>query len=152
MRIEVWQLLIGAVAQARSFAYQNKELDVITNNPDREAALVGNFPSLKHALAELIANALNHSPANKPVELGAMRNGNKIWIRIVDYGKGMSTQQIAQAMIPFEQIDRERNEQQGLGLGLPLAKKIVELHGGRLELRSKEGTGTQVGLRLLSNL
>ena len=66
----------------------------------------------------------------------------------MDYGPGMKAEQIEHALIDFEQINREMQEQQGLGLGLPLARKIVSSHGGMMDVQSMVGKGTQVTIRL----
>ena len=71
---------------------------------------------------------------------------------ISDSGPGMTPEQIEQAAQSWTQIDREKNEQQGMGMGLMLAHRIVKLHGGILELRSQAGSGTQaqVGLPVMN--
>ena len=72
-------------------------------------------------------------------------------ISIVDQGKGIPRDQIEKAMQAFQQLDREIQEQQGIGLGLALARQIIQLHGGILELKSVEGEGTQAIVKLPSN-
>ena len=66
-----------------------------------------------------------------------------IRFRVIDNGIGMSPASIPQIMEPFTQVDSNLNRRyEGTGLGLPLTKALVELHGGRLELTSQLGEGT----------
>ncbi len=74
--------------------------------------------------------------------------GNSVWITILDEGPGISEADIKRAFKPFEQIDRERNDQQGMGLGLSLARQIIQVHGGKLELKAIVNKGTQVIIEL----
>jgi two-component system cell cycle sensor histidine kinase PleC len=69
-------------------------------------------------------------------------------IAIEDAGNGMTPEQLRQALIEFNQINRETNEQQGMGLGLPLAKRIIELHGGELHINSDPKIGTLATVEL----
>jgi signal transduction histidine kinase len=71
-----------------------------------------------------------------------------VWVTITDQGIGIPADQIAQAMGDFQQINRENHEQQGLGLGLPLARRIIELHQGTMQLDSVIGKGTQITISL----
>jgi signal transduction histidine kinase len=99
---------------------------------------------LKHALAELIANALDFSPEGKEVQVSQWQANSEVWIMIVDQGAGMSASEVDHAFFDFRQVNRETNEQQGFGLGLPLARRIIEAHEGLLRLKSVVGKGTQV--------
>jgi signal transduction histidine kinase len=76
-----------------------------------------------------------------------MLNDGRIQVDISDEGVGIPKNKIKQAMEPFGQVsDRPENarDQQGTGLGLPLAKAMVELHDGQLKLESEVGKGTTV--------
>lgn len=73
-------------------------------------------------------------------------------IVITDTGIGMSADEIARAMEPFQQIRRgDKNMHEGTGLGLPLTKKLVETQGGTLSIESKPGFGTTVKVEFPSH-
>jgi two-component system cell cycle sensor histidine kinase PleC len=72
-----------------------------------------------------------------------------VLLRVVDTGIGMSPEDLPTAMAPFGQIDSELSRRhEGTGLGLPLTKALVELHGGRIAIDSERGKGTSVTLTL----
>ncbi|HJS31667.1 MAG TPA: ATP-binding protein, partial [Alphaproteobacteria bacterium] len=72
-----------------------------------------------------------------------------IEIAVCDTGVGMAAADIPKAMAPFGQIDNVMTRRhEGTGLGLPLTKHLVELHGGSLEIESAPGAGTTVRIRL----
>lgn len=149
--IYMWQILPTAVDLGRRFAHRNQNADIHTDTQDGQAATQGHMPALKHALAELVSNAVNHSPDGAIIHLQQWTAEGAIWITINDDGAGMSDDEIARALQPFEQINRDAREQQGMGLGLSVARKIIEAHGGTLHVRSAKGKGTQVivGLPLM---
>jgi two-component system sensor histidine kinase/response regulator len=66
-------------------------------------------------------------------------------ITIKDHGRGMSEDQIKKIHM-FMQFDRERYEQQGLGLGLMITKRLTEIHGGNIHVDSSPGNGTTLSL------
>ncbi len=145
----LWELLMTSNNAARRFAYrQQPNITVKLVDRDRGALVLCNPPALKQALAELIANALTFSPENGEVIITQWRTGDQAWISVLDQGSGMSEVQITAAMQPFTQLDRETQEQQGIGVGLPLAIQIVRAHGGVVDLRSMVGRGTQVNVML----
>ena len=76
------------------------------------------------------------------------RKNDYVLIHVDDKGIGIAKDKINSALEPFEQINREQNEQQGSGLGLWLAYNIVQVHGGELKILSVEGKGTRVAIRL----
>ena len=74
---------------------------------------------------------------------------NEICLRVSDTGIGIAPENIEKVLAPFGQIDNGALDgQPGTGLGLPIAKSLVEQHGGRLELESSQGHGTTVNVFL----
>ncbi len=148
MVIGLWEVMTAAINTARGFAYRNRDAYIRFAERDRDAAVLCHIDALKHALAELVTNALNFSPSNGDIAVSQWEADGRVWISITDQGPGISSDQLESAKQAFRQIDRERQEQQGLGLGLPLSEKIIRMHGGALELSSVVGKGTQVVVNL----
>ena len=146
--LHIQKLMTGAIQLARRFAYRNHDADIDLPNFAERGEIICDSQFLKHALAELIINALNFSPEGGEVTISSRQTEESIQISITDQGSGIPQELLAQAMQDFQQIDRETQEQQGMGLGLPLARRIIEAHGGTLELDSIEGEGTQVIVNL----
>jgi two-component system sensor histidine kinase/response regulator len=143
--MQLWDLLVASSNLARRFAFRQQgevNLNLIDNN--RDLAVACNPSALKHALAELIANAMMFSPANAEVRIVQKLTDQGARISITDKGPGIPKEKLTVALEPFHQIDRQNKEQQGMGIGLSLAQRIIQVHGGSLEIRSVEGKGTQV--------
>jgi len=105
---------------------------------------------LTQAIGALVANALKFTPENGAIAVGGARdNEGGIRIAVSDTGIGMSRENIAAAFQPFHQIDNSLARRfEGAGLGLSIAKALVELHGGTLSIESVEGRGTTVSIHL----
>ena len=104
---------------------------------------------LRQILINLVANAVKFSPAGKAVQVSAqmIRPGNSLRISVIDEGCGIPPDKVRHVLEPFGQVNDPRHYTgQGTGLGLPLAKAMVELHDGKLTLESVEGKGTRVFL------
>lgn len=98
---------------------------------------------LKKIVEELIDNAFKFSKPGTPVTVTAVANEHEFCIYICDRGRGMSVEQIAK-LGAYMQFERKFYEQQGSGLGLVIAKRLTELHGGTLEIESTVGQYTTV--------
>ncbi len=98
---------------------------------------------LATVVTELVDNACKYSVIGTPVTIKLSNPPEGALLEISDRGRGMSSDQIAQ-IGAFRQFDRKKYEQQGLGLGLTLTQHLVELHGGRFQIKSTEGKGTTV--------
>ena len=96
---------------------------------------------------ELVQNAFKFSEAETPVQVRLAEAFNGIELSVTDQGKGLSTEQIRR-IGAYVQFDRKLAEQQGLGLGLVIAKRLAELHGGSLSIDGRKGSGTTVTIRL----
>jgi signal transduction histidine kinase len=105
---------------------------------------------LKQVLLNLLANAVKFSHEGGAVTLAAaLRDDGDLAITIADRGIGMRPEDIPVALEPFRQIDNALSRTyEGTGLGLPLAKMLVEKHGGTLNLESAPGVGTTVTVTL----
>ena len=105
---------------------------------------------LEQVLLNLVSNAVKFTPRGGSVSVMASLNADgETEIRVSDTGIGMAPEDLAVALQPFGQIDsRLARKYQGTGLGLPLTKAMVELHGGSLELISASGQGTTALVRL----
>jgi PAS domain S-box-containing protein len=114
--------------------------------PGRPLTLHADATRLKQVLLNLLSNAVKFTPEGGHVTVGARPVGDgAVSFFVVDTGIGMSESEIAIAMQSFGQVANAlTRDQQGTGLGLPLAKGLVELHGGTLTVESRPGLGTRV--------
>lgn len=96
---------------------------------------------------ELVHNAFKFSETGTPVRVTLKEAFNSIIFTVQDKGRGFSTEQIAQ-IGAYMQFERKMNEQQGLGLGLTIAKRLVELHGGVFSIEGKKGEGATITAKL----
>ena len=112
-------------------------------------AFWGDAKKLRQILITLLSNAIKFTPSGGSVRLvaGREREGGLI-LSVVDSGIGIPADKIAVALAPFGQVDASlARKYEGVGLGLPLTKRLVELHGGTLEIVSVPGAGTTVTAR-----
>jgi signal transduction histidine kinase len=96
---------------------------------------------------ELVQNAFKFSNPGKRVSVGFSGAPSGVTLSVTDQGRGFSAEQITQVGA-YMQFDRKMQEQQGLGLGLVIAKRLTELHGGTLSIQSERGTSTTVTVKL----
>ena len=102
---------------------------------------------LHQVLINLISNAIKFTPAGGKVEVIARRAAAGITIEVVDTGIGISPEDLPKALEPFGQVENAMTRTyEGTGLGLPLTKNLVELHGGTFEIDSAPGRGTRVSI------
>ena len=100
---------------------------------------------LKQAIVNLVSNAVKFTPRGGGVTLSASQQDGDLILRVTDTGVGMTPRQMEQALQPFGQIENAMSRKHaGTGLGLPLTKALVELHGGTLRIDSPPGQGTTV--------
>ncbi len=103
--------------------------------------------NLRKIVGELVENAFKFSPAGSPVVVEARRSSGTFVLEVSDRGRGMSAAQIEQVGA-YMQFERTLYEQQGLGLGLTIARRLAELHDGTLTIDSKPHAGTRVRVEI----
>lgn len=109
--------------------------------------------ALKQVLINLLSNAVKFTPSGGRIELSArVSNEGDLLLTVKDSGIGIAQEHLGKAMSLFGQVDSSLGrEYEGSGLGLPLSKGLVELHGGNMRLDSKVGRGTEVIVTLPSS-
>ncbi len=104
-----------------------------------------------NALGRLLSNAIKFSKRpgqERKIEIEGQVEDSWVSISVIDHGIGISETQSALLFNRFLQLNRERMEQQGLGLGLHIAQKLIQLHGGSIEVASELGVGSTFTIRL----
>jgi signal transduction histidine kinase len=138
--------VMRSVSQLTAGRVHAASLTQIVELPDDVPPLYGDERKTKQVLLNLITNSVKFTPAGGSITVSASYEAEKgITITVADTGIGIAAADLERVMKPFEQVDSSFSRQhEGTGLGLPLVKAIMELHGGSLELKSELGVGTQV--------
>ncbi len=121
-------------------------LMVLCQIPDDLPLLFADALKVKQIIINLLSNAVKFTEAGGDILIGAEidRDGSFI-IQVRDTGIGIAADDIPKALSPFMQVESSMDRKyEGTGLGLPLTKKLAELHGGSLTLQSEPGGGTLV--------
>ncbi len=141
--------LLERVARLTQEWAKKQNLKIVIDCPDDRLTLMADERRMKQVLLNLISNAINYSPNGGQITLIAAKSGDTVSIGVRDTGMGIPEEDMASVFTPFERINSKKaHRRSGAGLGLALVKNIVELHGGRAELQSKEGIGTLVTCHL----
>jgi two-component system sensor histidine kinase/response regulator len=102
---------------------------------------------MKRIFEELIDNALKFSKPGSVIEVSTEQTDESLVLTVKDHGIGIDGKNIGE-IGAYKQFDRNRLEQQGAGLGLAIARQMVDLYGGRFSMESKIGVGTTVTVKL----
>lgn len=118
--------------------------------PDEPLVLDGDPARLSQVFSNLLSNAAKYTPEGGRIEFAAERQGSDLVASVKDTGLGIPPGMLDVVFDMFTQVDRTLERSHGgLGIGLHLVKRLVELHGGRVEARSEgEGKGSQFLVRL----
>jgi signal transduction histidine kinase len=139
--IEVVSAAVAAVALPAG----EKGLQLVTNLDGAEDAPCS--PRLTRVLQNLLANAVRHTPSDGTVRIEARRSPGSLEIAVADTGEGMAPEDLARVFEPFFRADPARSGT-GAGLGLTLARRIVESLGGRIEAESRPAVGSRFAVQL----
>jgi signal transduction histidine kinase len=133
--------------EAQRIAFDHKRFEDLAL--DLEPSPVGmGQEHFRKILRELLDNAFKFSAPGQRVQVRSRAQADgRLQLFITDGGRGFAPGELSQ-VTAFRQFNRQRYEQQGLGLGLVIAKYLVELHGGDLQIQSQAGSATQVSLLL----
>lgn len=136
------QALLIEVADEFRASAAVKDIDLSVETPGGALPAEFDHARMVQVLGNLIANAVRFSPRNGRIVLRAERAGDDVQCSVVDAGPGIPADQIVKVFERFVQVNG--SDQRGLGLGLFIAKRIIEGHSGRIWAESTLGQGTTV--------
>jgi signal transduction histidine kinase/HAMP domain-containing protein len=120
-------------------------LTLETSGLDQPLPLTGDAAKLRQIFLNLLSNAIKFTEKGGRVCLSAVATGEGVAVTVADTGIGMDPQDVEIAFQPFGQVDnRLERRYEGTGLGLPLTKALVDLHGATIAIDSARGRGTRV--------
>lgn len=130
--------------------FDKKGHRVTLNVPDEPLWVFGDPVRLAQVAANLVSNAAKYTPHKGVIEVAVNRDGDTAILRVRDNGVGLPADMLARVFDLFTQIDNGASlSEGGLGIGLALARKLVELHGGSIEAHSAgPGRGSEFVARL----
>jgi signal transduction histidine kinase len=109
----------------------------------------GNAGGLSRAVGAILDNAVKFSPEGGSIDVRVYMQDHLIYIEIADQGVGFPMERVHDVYKPFVRIEETAGHLfGGVGLGLPIAKQVVESHGGRIEIESKVGSGSTFAIVL----
>jgi signal transduction histidine kinase len=105
--------------------------------------MAGEAALLRHALLNLVHNAIRYTPPGGRIAVRCLRRNREAVIEVTDTGEGIAPEHQAKVFERFYRVDKARSSGQGgAGLGLAIARLAVERHGGQIELESVTGKGS----------
>lgn len=136
--------VIGYCTGAMEPQCRAAKLEFTLENSAGDVVMRADEPRLRQIVSNLLSNAIKFTQPGGHVYLRVrMADPDTYEIEVEDTGIGMTQDDIVLAMAPFGQVDGSLSRRfDGVGLGLPLARALVELHGGRLTITSAPGRGT----------
>ena len=133
------QTLFDRVAERHGRELTGRSIQLVTQVADEARTVDGDPDRLEQAVQNLAANALRHTPDGGRVTLSSERVGDQIRLSVRDSGPGVAAEHLAKIFDRFYKVDVSRKANGGSGLGLSIAKAIVERHGGTISARNDNG-------------
>jgi PAS domain S-box-containing protein len=146
--VELGPLLDEAIQMSQPLATQGS-IVLEAGYRDAPAAWALADPTrLRQVVLNLLSNAIKYNREAGTVRIEVSRQDGHAAIEVTDSGLGMSLQQLAHLFEPFNRLGRERQGYEGTGIGLSLARQLMQLMNGQVHVTSEEGRGTRVVLML----
>ena len=127
--------------------FENDTSRIVVDIPEHTPLAHADPALVERAIANLLANALDHAPPNSTVRLEGGGAGDEVVLRIIDRGPGVPTDQLARIVEPFQRLG-DTGHGTGVGLGLAVANGFVRAMGGRLAFEATPGGGLTVSVVL----
>jgi len=142
--------VVSAAVAALHPAARDRELVLEFRADDGELFVVGDAERMDQVVHNLVRNAIKFTPPGGRIDVEVRRAGQEVWLTVADTGQGIAPELLPTVFARFRQRDGgPRGVGGGLGLGLSIVRRLVELHEGRVEVASEgRGCGARVEVRL----
>jgi len=141
--------IVTAVSRDLEDALDAKHQQLDVQLDGNASSVPGDPAKLQDALRNLVENASNYSPDGGVIEITCQRMGAFVELSVADRGPGIPEADLSRIFERFYRVDRSRSRDPGgTGLGLSIVKHLIELHGGTVSARNRDGGGTVVTVRL----
>jgi signal transduction histidine kinase len=121
---------------------QSKGQKLTTDLPATLPLIHGDGPRLEQVLLNLMTNAVKFTPRGGSISIKVREQDSGVKVEVKDTGIGIAKEEQSRLFKPYSRVASDRQRQPGLGLGLALAKQVVELHGGKIWVDSESGGGS----------
>ncbi len=136
--------IVDDVVDLITVAAEQKRLDVAVDLPAEPVFALGDHDELDRIAANLVSNAVKYTPVSGAVRISVERAGNDVMLTVADEGIGISEEDLMRLGTEFfRSSNPEAVAQPGTGLGLAIVRRIVDRHGGQLEIESELGRGSR---------
>jgi signal transduction histidine kinase len=142
--------LLGQLVLAMQPQASEAGVELVARFGLSSALVLGHADMLKQAFGNLIDNALKHTPRGGTITVSLLPASNGVEVLVSDTGEGIPPADLQRVMERFYQVDKARSpgHERSLGLGLAIAREIIETHHGHIRIESAEGKGTTVAVSL----
>lgn len=129
------------------YQFVNRDREITISQEGKEKLMIiGDCEKLMQMLTALLSNADKFSPKNKPIDILIAATASQVKIKVQDYGEGVARDDLKKIFDGF--YKGKNNDSEGLGVGLLLAKHIIQFHHGTIEMKSKKSKGSVVEIKL----
>lgn len=137
--------LMESVRRLMTTKAEEKHITIQLEKTEDTPGLLADERLVRQILINLVSNAVKFSPEHSTITMRSLVEPGALIVSVMDEGVGIPEELLDEVVEPFGQVDDPKlNKGQGTGLGLPLAKAMMELHDGELEIISAHGQGTTV--------
>ncbi len=141
--------LVEGVVEKMKITANNLNLTLFYNSKGEVGSFYGDKDKLEQVITNIVSNAVKYTPEGGTIEVVCGARYTEAFIQVTDNGIGIPQKDLPRIFERFYRVDKARSrESGGTGLGLAIAKELVEIHGGKIDIRSKEGKGTSVIITL----
>jgi signal transduction histidine kinase len=139
--INITLLIQDVESYVRPQIVQNHQF-LTVEMPNSIPVIMGDEPRLRQVLLNLLNNAMKFTPKDGKITVKTRVEESYLRIEVHDTGRGIDESEMERLFHPYNRIEDDRQHFSGLGLGLALCKKLIDLHGGRIWIESQKGKGT----------
>lgn len=140
--------LVRFVALDRRETAEAKQVELVVTLPQAALLIEADRDMMEVAISNLVSNAIKFTPEQGRVAVGVQEKSNELWVYVRDTGVGIPHDQLGRIFDRFYQVEPHmRRNYEGMGIGLAIAKELVELHHGRIWAQS-DGEGSEFFIAL----